>query len=62
LDTGVYGNILRAKGMVSSEADGWIYFDYVPEEHDIRKGSPQVAGKICVIGENLNEDQLKELF
>jgi G3E family GTPase len=62
LDTGVYGNILRAKGMVSSEGEGWLYFDYVPEEHDLRKGNPQVTGKICVIGENLKEDKLAELF
>jgi G3E family GTPase len=62
LDTGAYGNILRAKGMVSSEREGWIYFDYVPQEHDVRIGSPQATGKICVIGENLKEDMLSELF
>jgi G3E family GTPase len=62
LDTGAYGNILRAKGMVASEVEEWLYFDYVPEEHDLRKGSPQVTGKICVIGENLREDKLAELF
>ena len=62
LDSGEYGAILRAKGMVPAEDGTWIYYDYVPEEHDIRTGKPEVTGKICVIGSNLNEDQLEELF
>lgn len=62
LDSGAYGNILRAKGMVPSEDGTWIYFDYVPEEHDIRTGKPAVTGKFCVIGAELKEDKLEELF
>lgn len=62
LDSGAYGNILRAKGMVPSEDGTWVYFDYVPEEHDIRRGKPAVTGKFCVIGAELKEDKLEELF
>ena len=62
LDSGEYGAILRAKGMVPAEDGTWIYYDYVPEEHDIRTGKPEVTGKYCVIGAELNEDKLEELF
>ena len=62
LDSGEYGAILRAKGMVPAADGTWIYFDYVPEEHDIRPGSPEVTGKLCVIGAELKEDKLEELF
>ena len=62
LDSGEYGAILRAKGMVPAEDGTWIYFDYVPEEHDIRTGKPEVTGKFCVIGAELKEDKLGELF
>jgi G3E family GTPase len=62
LDSGEYGSILRAKGMVPAPDGTWIYYDYVPEEHDIRTGSPEVTGKICVIGAELKEDKLEELF
>ena len=62
LDSGEYGSILRAKGMVPAEDGTWIYYDYVPEEHDIRSGKPEVTGKICVIGADLKEDKLEELF
>ncbi len=62
LDSGEYGTILRAKGMVPSADGTWIYYDYVPEETDVREGKPQVTGKICVIGAELKEDKLKELF
>lgn len=62
LDSGWYGDILRAKGMVPSEDGTWIYYDYVPEEHEIRTGKPEVTGKICVIGARLREDKLAELF
>ena len=62
LDSGDYGAILRAKGMVPAQDGTWIYFDYVPEEHDIRTGKPEVTGKFCVIGAKLNEDKLEELF
>ena len=61
LDGGEYGDILRAKGMVA-DGENWIYFDYVPEEHEIRNGAPCYTGKICVIGANLKEDKLAELF
>ena len=54
--------ILRAKGMVPSADGTWIYFDYVPEEHDIRVGKPEVTGKLCVIGSKLEEEKLKALF
>jgi len=56
-----YGMVLRAKGMVGGENGSWIYFDYVPGESNIRAGSPCVTGKICIIGANLNEDNLKKL-
>ena len=62
LDSGEYGVILRAKGMVPAEDGTWIYYDYVPEETNVRTGKPQVTGKICVIGSELKEDKLKELF
>ena len=62
LDSGEYGVILRAKGMVNAGDGTWIYFDYVPEEHEIRAGSPAVTGKICVIGSQLKEAGLEELF
>ncbi len=62
LDGGWYGDILRAKGMVPAEDGTWIYYDYVPEEHEIRSGKPEVTGKICVIGARLREDKLAELF
>ena len=62
LDSGEYGAVLRAKGMVPAEDGTWIYYDYVPEEHDIRSGKPEVTGKICVIGSQLKEEKLTELF
>ena len=62
LDSGECGVILRAKGMVPDADGSWIYFDYVPEEHDIRTGKAEVTGKICVIGSRLKEDRLAELF
>ena len=61
LDSGAYGAILRAKGMVASEG-GWLYFDYVPGEHEIREGAPCVTGKLCVIGAELKEQGIRELF
>ena len=57
-----YGLILRAKGIVEAFDGSWIYFDYVPEEPDVRLGSPSSIGKICVIGANINEDKIAELF
>ncbi len=62
LDSGEYGMILRAKGMVASADGNWVYFDYVPEEHDIREGKPEVTGKLCVIGAELKEEKLAALF
>lgn len=57
-----YGMVLRAKGMVAGADGGWIYFDYVPEESNVRDGKPGVTGKFCVIGSKLKEDKLAELF
>lgn len=58
-----YGQILRAKGMIPSEKQGeWLYFDLVPEEYEIRIGSPELTGKVCVIGSKLAEAAVKELF
>jgi G3E family GTPase len=57
-----YGQILRAKGMVSAGDGTWVNFDYVPGESNVRKGAPEVTGKICVIGAQLKEDNLKTLF
>ncbi len=57
-----YGLVLRAKGMVPSTDGGWIYFDYVPEERNVRSGKPDVTGKFCVIGSKLKEDKLAALF
>ena len=57
-----YGFVLRSKGMVPSKDGGFIYFDYVPEEKNVREGSPEVTGKIVVIGSKIKEHELKELF
>ena len=54
--------ILRAKGIVEGENGEWIHFDYVPGEPDIRSGSADVTGKICVIGSSLNEKLLCDAF
>lgn len=62
LDSGDYGSILRAKGIVSGGDGTWIEFDYVPEEHEIRAGRPDYTGRFCVIGAELKEDKLLELF
>jgi G3E family GTPase len=63
LDSGEYGTVLRAKGIVPC-ADGgkWLHFDYVPEEHEIRRGAPDYTGRLCVIGAELNETALAALF
>ena len=57
-----YGIILRAKGMLPAEDGTWIYFDMVPEEYEIREGSADYTGRICVIGSKLKEDELEGLF
>jgi len=61
LDSGEYGQILRAKGYVDG-GNEWIYFDFVPGEPDIRMGDPAVTGRLCVIGCHLDEEKLKTLF
>ena len=58
----IYGTILRAKGMVAGADGEWIYFDMVPEEHEVRSGSAEYTGRVCVIGSKLNEEKLAELF
>ena len=57
-----YGFVLRAKGMVPGTEGGWIYFDYVPGETNVREGRADVTGKFCVIGSKLKEEELKKLF
>ena len=61
-EDGSYGNVLRAKGMVPGADGEWIYFDMVPEEHEVRAGAPEYTGRICVIGAELAEEKLAELF
>ena len=61
-DTEKYGVILRAKGVVPSDAGEWLYFDLVPGEFEVRKGKADITGKLCVIGSKLKEDDLAELF
>ena len=56
-----FGTILRAKGIVAGE-EGWIHFDYIPGQIDIRKGSASYTGRLCVIGSKIDEEELKELF
>ena len=57
-----FGNVLRAKGIVAGADGKWIYFDMVPGEHEVREGAPEYTGRICVIGAELNEQKLAELF
>ena len=62
LDSGNYGIILRAKGIVAGEDGSWIHFDYVPEEKNVRNGSAAVIGKLCVIGAEMKTDEIAHLF
>ena len=62
LDTGAYGMVLRAKGILMGTDGQWIHFDYVPEEHNVRSGSADITGKLCVIGANLDEKGVAALF
>ena len=62
LDTGKYGMILRAKGILPAADGSWIHFDYVPEEHNVRSGCADITGKLCVIGSKLDEKGLAGLF
>ena len=57
-----YGVILRAKGMVELTSGSWAYFDLVPGEYEVRDGEPDYTGRICVIGSDLKEEALAELF
>jgi G3E family GTPase len=58
-----FGDVLRAKGMIPGAEKGeWLYFDLVPEQYEIRKGNPEYTGKVCVIGANLKEEELKKAF
>lgn len=61
-DDDKYGMILRAKGMVPTDGDSFIHFDHVPGESEIRDGSAETTGKICVIGSKINEKAIRELF
>ena len=63
LDEGSCGAVLRAKGIVAS-ADGgqWIHFDYVPGEHEVRRGGAEYTGRLCVIGSELKEEALRTAF
>ena len=60
-DVLTYGTVLRAKGIVAGE-NGWLHFDYVPGEPDVREGAAATIGRLCVIGCELNEDALAKLF
>ena len=62
LDSGDYGMVLRAKGILPAVDGSWIHFDYVPEETNIRTGSADVTGKLCVIGSKLDEQGIAQLF
>ena len=62
LDSGDFGMILRAKGIVAGEDGNWIHFDYVPGEADVRNGGADVTGKLCVIGSKVDKDAVKALF
>ncbi len=61
-ETDDYGTILRAKGMVEDENGSWIYFDMVPGEYELRDGEPDYTGRLCVIGTDIEEHRLEELF
>ncbi|MBO5725475.1 MAG: GTP-binding protein, partial [Clostridia bacterium] len=61
-DTAKFGTVLRAKGIVETADEGWIHYDYVPGEKELRQGAAEVIGRICVIGSKLNEENLKRLF
>jgi len=62
LDSGRFGIVLRAKGIIACADGGWIHFDYVPGELNVRKGSAAVTGKLCVIGSKLDEKGIVTLF
>lgn len=61
-DTGTYGTVLRAKGILPAADGSWLHFDYVPGEQNVRTGAADYTGRLCVIGAQLKEDKLAELF
>lgn len=61
-DSQEYGAVLRAKGMLPCPDGTWVHFDMVPGEYEIRKGSADYTGRLCVIGAKLQEEKLAELF
>ena len=61
-DTDKFGTVLRAKGIVAGEGDGFIHFDYIPGEADVRDGSAAIIGRLCVIGAGLDIPALSNLF
>jgi G3E family GTPase len=62
LDSRAYGFVLRAKGIVAAQNGNWIHFDYVPGECNVRYGGAEIIGKLCVIGSELDEQGVAELF
>ena len=62
LDSGRFGIVLRAKGIVACADGGWLHFDFVPGEVSVRKGSAAITGKLCVIGAQLDEAGVAKLF
>ena len=62
LESGKFGTVLRAKGIVADDEDGWLHFDYVPGESSLRSGSAAVTGKLCVIGAELDQFGIAKLF
>ena len=62
LDSGLFGMVLRAKGILPCTDGSWIHFDYVPEEYNVREGSADITGKLCVIGSQLDEKGVAALF
>ena len=59
---GELGTVLRAKGILPAENGEWIHFDYVPGEINVRFGTPEVIGRLCVIGAGIDKEKIKELF
>ena len=62
LDTGIYGAVLRAKGILPTAEGTWLHFDYVPDDHEVRTGAADYTGRLCVIGSKLDEKGLAALF
>ena len=61
-DSGKYGMVLRAKGIVDAVDGAWFHFDHVPGEQELRRGAAGVTGRLCVIGSGMQKEALKELF